>query len=94
MSEEYSEHEKCPECGCFPCECEDEDIEDIVEQNDLLLQGLIELLKDKGIISEDEFNSKVEKLEEEWYDDDDESEEENKQDSEKTPPKQLEKPAE
>ena len=57
----------CEECGKEPCECEEMDIEDAVEQNDLLLQALIELLTDKGIISEDEFNKKVEEMEEVWY---------------------------
>ena len=61
----------CEECRKDPCECE-EDVEDVVEQNDLLLQALIELLTEKGIISEDEFNKKVEEVEEVWYGDEEE----------------------
>jgi len=69
------EQGKCEICGCDPCECGEIDIEDSVEQNELLLHSLIELLIEKGVITQQEFDSKVEKLENEWYEDEETEEE-------------------
>ena len=64
------EEEVCYDCGCNPCKCDDMDTDEIVEHNDLLLNALIELLIDKGVITEDEFSKKVDELEEVWYGED------------------------
>jgi hypothetical protein len=55
---------KCEECGKEPCECE-EDIEELVHENDLALNVLIDLLVEKGVFTEEEFDKKVDSYGEE-----------------------------
>ena len=67
------EENKCEECGCDPCECE-ETVEEIIENNDVKLNALIELLIYKGVISEEEFDKKVDETEDDMYENDSEEE--------------------
>jgi hypothetical protein len=56
-------------------ELEDEcTIEDVVEENDLVLNALIELLIKKGVITEDELQTKVDEMEAEMQDECEEDE--------------------
>ena len=52
----------CDECGKEECECIPEDVEDIAEHADDKVDALIELLIDKGIISEDEYRKAYEDM--------------------------------
>ena len=75
------EHEKCDECGCGhghdvceecgkeQCECEEMELQETVDQNDLILNAVVELLIEKGVITQEEFDKKTEELEKLWYED-------------------------
>ena len=41
--------------------------EELVEENDLLLEALIELLVEKGVFTREEFDAKVDKVNDERY---------------------------
>ena len=79
---------KCEECGKEPCECE-ESFEEVVENNDLVLNSLVELLIQKGVISEKELDDKMDEIEEDMYEDDDEE-----SSSEEAPLEKPQEPAE
>ena len=55
---------------------DEEEMEDVVDQNDILLNALLDLLITKGVISEAEFQAKVEEFAEVDEDDDEDGEEE------------------
>jgi hypothetical protein len=59
------------ECGCG-CESHEVTTEDIVAENNFCLNVLIDLLIEKGVITKDEFEKKLDEAEEELEDEADE----------------------
>ncbi len=56
--------EKCEECGQEDCTCEEMSTEDLAETNHVLVNALIDMLIEKKVISEEEFNKKLDSFKE------------------------------
>ena len=63
--------EKCPECGKYPCECEEMNVEELANYADDKIDVLIDLLIKKGVITEDEYAKAYDEL----FDENDEEKE-------------------
>ena len=69
------EHGHC-ECDCEDKENENLSMDEVVYNNNLLVNALVDLLIEKKIISEEEFEAKLDEMDSEDEDAEDESSEE------------------